>query len=145
MLSVEDDMAIQDVLRLIDEEISKLQRARVLILDEPASELQSKRRGRPKGSGSKNSKTIVPIVKKVVKRVISAEGKARIAAAQKARWAAQNTGAPLKKAAKIAKTTSEVVARNGTKKRAAKKVSAKKNGPLAPSGDSSTSAEVSGA
>lgn len=142
MLSVEDDMAIQDVLRLIDEEISKLQRARVLILDEPASELQSKRRGRPKGSGSKNSKTIVPIMKKVVKRVISAEGKARIAAAQKARWAAQNTGASLKKAAK---TTSEVVARNGTKKRAAKKVSAKKNGPLAPSGDSSTSAEVSGA
>lgn len=82
-----------NIIASIDQEIARLQKAKALLSGLP--ELSSlvatgKRRGRPPGSG----KTAVApkaakAVKAAAKRTMSAEGKARIAAAQKKRWAAQ--------------------------------------------------------
>jgi hypothetical protein len=71
----------------IDSEIARLQTARAAIadLDGSPSAPTGKRRGRPKGS------TNAPAKK--AKRKMSAEGKARIAAAQKKRWAASKKAA----------------------------------------------------
>jgi len=56
--------------------------------------LTGRRPGRPKGSGTKQRQTSVPASKKALKRALSDEARARIAAAQKARWAAlKNTPA----------------------------------------------------
>jgi len=67
------------ILAAIDEEITKLQRVRALLAD--ATSISSRRGvGRPKGSVSAaNSQT---------RRTLSAEARARIAAAQRKRWAA---------------------------------------------------------
>jgi hypothetical protein len=67
-----------DILALIDAEISSLQSARVLIAGAGAAAKRGA--GRPKGAGKK-------------KRNLSPEGRARIAAAVKARWAAQKKAA----------------------------------------------------
>lgn len=81
---------------------TKLQQARTLLADAPdvLPEAVAARRGpgRPKGSAKAASKAATaPAVKK---RTMSAEGKARIVAAQKARWAKLKQGP--KKAAKVA-------------------------------------------
>ena len=86
-------MRTEEIAAAIDKQIAELQQARNLIAGSAAAEEPANRPGRPKGTGKKTS------AKKSAtapKRVMSAEGKARIAAAQKARWAAG------KKAAKSA-------------------------------------------
>ena len=90
-------MQVQELIAALDQEIARLRQARDLIVGTEAP----KRRGRPKGS---TNKTTSPAAAKSVakpgrpsseangsqpKRQMSPEGKARIAAAQKARWAAQ--------------------------------------------------------
>jgi hypothetical protein len=65
-------MSIAELLIQIDAEIAQLQQARAVLTG-----AQTKRRpGRPVGSGKRKKK-----------RTMSPEGRARIAAAQKARWA----------------------------------------------------------
>jgi hypothetical protein len=65
-------MSIPDILSQIDVEIAQLQQARALITG-----AQTKRKpGRPVGSGKTKKK-----------RVMSPEGRARLVAAVKARWA----------------------------------------------------------
>jgi hypothetical protein len=66
------------ILGAIDREIARLQRARALLV----------RDGMPKKVGSKMAKKTV--AKK--KRVVSPEGRARIAEAQRLRWAAVKKG-----------------------------------------------------
>jgi hypothetical protein len=118
-------MNTNEILEAIDQQITQLQKARELLAgaaaDAPAiattqsaKKSPAKRRGRPKGSTNKKPEAIVPAAKKAGKRTMSAEGKARIAAAQKARWAAQKKASvPAKPAAK--KTAAKTV------KKAAKK------------------------
>ena len=80
-------------------EIAKLQRVLDLLLEQPSTP-EVRGPGRPKGSTNRatsfNPKEFAP-----KRRTMSAEGKARIAAAQKKRWAAQKgsakTIAPAKK------------------------------------------------
>jgi hypothetical protein len=92
-------MQTNKILEAIDQQISQLQQARALLTNQ-ASQLQTgKRRGRPKSSDSKTAKANAPAAVKTAKRTMSAEGRARIAAAQKARWAAK------KKATKSAPAT----------------------------------------
>ena len=72
------------ILAAIDVEIAKLQQVRAMLgaISDPIPELVtgSKRRGRPKGSLNKQPQALGS-----GKRLMSAKGKARIAAAQKAR------------------------------------------------------------
>ena len=91
-------MNTNEILEAIDQEILKLQQARALLADAPAVQAvktaaakpaTGKRRGRPTGSVNKKSEVAAPVATKTAKRTMSAEGKARIAAAQKARWAKQ--------------------------------------------------------
>ncbi len=84
-------MNTQEILEGIDAEIAKLQQVRVLLLQ--ATEIK-RSVGRPK----KSVVALQALAIKPKKRVMSAEGKARIAAAQKKRWAAKKTST--KKAAK---------------------------------------------
>jgi hypothetical protein len=86
-------METNSILASIDQQIMKLQQARALLVTNPASERPIAHRGRPKGSVTKK---VTPATPTTAKRTLSAEGKARIAAAQKKRWAS------LKRAAKRA-------------------------------------------
>ena len=70
-----------NILHALDAEIARLSQARTILSEFEALSLPSKR----KGSGS-NGLTNSDILKKP--RVLSEKGKARIAAAQKKRWAA---------------------------------------------------------
>ena len=66
------------VIEEIDREIARLEEVRSLLVERPS------KRGRPKGSGK------TKLVAKVQgKRVMSPEGRAKIADAQKKRWAKQ--------------------------------------------------------
>jgi hypothetical protein len=76
-------MAIKELLAQIDAEIARLKQARSLLADGGKPEI---RRGRPK-KGSEPATTGKPAKKK---RNLTPEGRARIAAAVKRRWAAQN-------------------------------------------------------
>ena len=78
-------MNVSAILEQIDEEISHLKQARALLTDEPVKRSV----GRPK-------KDVVAIVAKPKKRKLSAAGKAKIAAAQKARWAELRKKTPAK-------------------------------------------------
>jgi len=111
-------MNTNEILEAIDQEILKLQQARALLADAPAVQAvkpaTGKRRGRPKGSVHKKAEVTAPVAIKKVGRVMSAEGKARIAAAQKARWAAQKKAskpAPKKIAPKPAKKSAAKVSK----------------------------------
>ncbi len=74
-------MTTQEIISAIDGEISKLQQVRSLlsIYSDPTSSVTKKVLGRPKKIASTG---ITP------RRVLSAEARARIVAAQKKRWAA---------------------------------------------------------
>jgi hypothetical protein len=72
------------ILAVIDAEIAQLQHARALIAGSAAPK---KKPGRPKKSVS------APVSKKKKKRKLSAEGRGRIVAALKARWAAKKKAA----------------------------------------------------
>ena len=76
-------MSANDILTLIDAEIAHLQQARALI-----AEAGKRGPGRPKFA-------VVPVAvaKHKQKRKMSPEGRARIAAAQKARWATKKKAA----------------------------------------------------
>jgi hypothetical protein len=80
-------MTNQAILVAIDEEINKLQRARAMLSDAPAAP-GKKRVGRPKGAKKGSAPAGV-----AAKRVLSDEARARIAAAQKKRWAATKNSA----------------------------------------------------
>ena len=75
-------MDIQSMIRSIDEEIARLEQARSILSDTSTTTI-NRGSGRPKNVPDVHS----PIKKK---RTMSAEGKARIAAAQKKRWAAKH-------------------------------------------------------
>ena len=110
-------MQTNEIREAIDQKISQLQQARALLTNQ-ASQLQTgKRRGRPKSSDTAKS---VLAAAKTAKRTMSAEGKARIAAAQKARWAAKKeatksapaaVGKAIKSAPKPAKKSAKTTAR----------------------------------
>ena len=68
-------MNTQELLAAIDQEIARLQNARNIL----AGSGETKRRGRPPGTGKKQS----------AKRVLSAAARQKIAEAQRKRWAAQ--------------------------------------------------------
>jgi hypothetical protein len=70
-------LCMTDLIALIDAEIANLQQARALIA---GASTPKKSPGRPKGTGKK-------------KRKLSPEGRARIVAAMKARWAAKKKAA----------------------------------------------------
>ena len=74
-----------DILALIDAEIASLQQARALIAGAAATIVK-------RGPGRPPKGTIVP-AKPAKKRNLSPEGRARIAAAVKARWAKQKKAA----------------------------------------------------
>jgi hypothetical protein len=65
-------MQVSEILREIDQEISRLQQARALLAGEPIR----KKPGRPKGSTNT-----------VTKRKLTPDGRRRIAEAMKKRWA----------------------------------------------------------
>ena len=80
-------MAIENILSQIDSEIARLQQARKLLANIGAT---------PTKAGRKAVKQTVS-VKPGKKRKISAEGRKRIAEAQRKRWAAQRAKAKQKK------------------------------------------------
>ena len=79
-------MTTNDILSAIDEEISKLQQARQLLsgYSNPTGATEKRKPGRPK-------KIVAPV--SAAKRVLNPEARARIAAAQKKRWAAAKKSA----------------------------------------------------
>jgi len=111
-------MNTHEILEAIDKQITQLQQARALLSDAPVAARAitattkpgGKRRGRPKGSVAKKLGSITLKPAKKVRATMSAEGKARIAAAQKARWAA------LKKNTNVAKPPAKKSAVKQSKK-----------------------------
>jgi hypothetical protein len=86
-------MNTNDIILSIDAEISRLQQARVL-LAQASSPMPAKRKpGRPVATSTSTSNKAISFnpadlkTKTPKRRKISAAGRARIAAAQKARWA----------------------------------------------------------
>jgi hypothetical protein len=84
-------MDLSTILHAIDIEIAKLEQAKALLQNAAGV---PKKRGRPK----KSAVSSIPATKK--RRTLSPEAKARIAEAQRKRWAAQKKAAPAKKTAK---------------------------------------------
>jgi len=122
-------MSIANFISEIDAEIARLEQARTLLsgTESPAA----KKRGRPakaaKAAGVVKAVADKP-VKKKKKRNLSPEGRARIAAAAKARWAKITAQ---KKAA--AKAAAKPAKKAPTKKAPAKKSPAKAVKPVEPS------------
>jgi hypothetical protein len=87
------------IIEHLDAEISRLQRVRALLTDEDVR----------KGPGRHTAGDAIskPVPVKLTKRVMSAEGKKKIALAQKARWAKVRKAA--KKAANTEKTVEKAV------------------------------------
>ncbi len=104
-------MNIDEILQAIDKQITQLQQARALLTGSMNTQSTAKRRGRPAGSANKPTPTIAPATKKSTARSMSADGRARIAAAQKARWAAKK---------KMSKTPKPVALKQVTPKTAPK-------------------------
>ena len=77
-------MDVNQILSAIDQQILKLQQARAIFAG-PDTSLTAKR-------GPARPKRMAAPLQSVVKRTMSAEGEARIAAAQKKRWAAARKG-----------------------------------------------------
>ena len=101
-------MDTENIIQEIDSEISRLEQAKAIL-----SGIAAKRSpGRPRRTQS----LIKTVAAEPTKRVMSAEGKARIAAAQKARWAKSRRAA--KKAVKKAAVKS-VPAKKALVKKAA--------------------------
>jgi hypothetical protein len=85
IMRIGENMNTEAIIEQIDAEISKLQQAKVLLSGATATSTK-RSAGRPKTSPvAARILSVAPA--KSVKRVMSAEGKARIAEAQKARWA----------------------------------------------------------
>ena len=118
-------MNTDDILKAIDEQIDHLQQARQLLVGSAAPAGVSVRRGLPKGSKNKGALAPAATPAEAVKRVMSAEGKARIAAAQKLRWEKQKAGTTAVKSP--AKTSARAKKKAVAKRKAAKKTTAKKS------------------
>ena len=103
-------MSIQDIVSEIDAEIARLHQVRSLLTATPT--IAKPKLGRPAGvkSSAKGSST---------KRVLSAEARAKIAAAQKLRWAKFKKGAK-----KTAAKSASVVKKASTKATKVKKAAA---------------------
>lgn len=85
-------MNTDEIVRSIDDEISRLQRARSLL----AGTTGIRRAGRPAKSAATKATSFVPAeftAQPAKRRTMSAAGRARVAAAQKKRWAALKAGA----------------------------------------------------
>jgi hypothetical protein len=119
-------MGTVEIIRQIDVEISLLQQARALLSEFDSGEVKRKP-GRPSGSRVVKSLPVALPPKAITqpRRKMSAAGRARIAAAMKARWA------KVRRAAKKATATQKplvaaVLPKASTKKAASKKVASKK-------------------
>jgi hypothetical protein len=81
-------MSIDNLISQFDAEIAKLQQARALLAG--ATTPAAKKRGRPaKAAGAARAVNAIAAKPAKKKRKLSLEGRARIAAAAKARWAAK--------------------------------------------------------
>ncbi len=119
-------MGTVEIIRQIDVEISLLQQARALLSESDSGEVKRKP-GRPSGSRVVKSLPVALPPKAITqpRRKMSAAGRARIAAAMKARLA------KVRRAAKKATATQKplvaaVLPKASTKKAASKKVASKK-------------------
>jgi hypothetical protein len=117
-------MGTVEIIWQIDAEISRLQQARGLLSESDSGEVKRKP-GRPKGSGVATTPAAQP-PKAITqpRRKMSAAGRARIAAAMKARWAKIRRVA--KKASGSAAKDVPVAAKRGGTKQTAKKATGKK-------------------
>ena len=98
-----------EMIQSLRAEIAKLQRVLDLLLDQSTGADEVRHPGRPKGSANKG-RSINPGEFAPKKRTMSTEGKARIAAAQKKRWATQraaSTDRSVRKQATFIKKTSK--------------------------------------
>jgi hypothetical protein len=90
-------MNTNDIILTIDAEISRLQQAKALLTQTSSPTPAKRKPGRPTaGSGSNKATSFNPAdfdAKATKRRGMSAAGRARIAAAQKARWARSKTAA----------------------------------------------------
>jgi len=107
-------MNTEEIIKHIDGEISKLHQARVLLLGADAPMKRSS--GRPK----KKATVARILAVKPARRVMSIEGKAKIAAAQRARWA---------KVRRAAKAHAKKTVTRKSAKKAVKATSAKSAAP----------------
>jgi hypothetical protein len=119
-------MGTVEIIRQIDVEISLLQQARALLSESDSGEVKRKP-GRPSGSRVVKSLPVALPPKAITqpRRKMSAAGRARIAAAMKARWAKVRRAAK-KATAKQKPLVAAVLPKASTKKAASKKVASKK-------------------
>lgn len=106
-------MNISDIVLAIDAQIAQLQKVKALLA---GTDLATKRKpGRPAGASAPNKATSfnpVGLAKKSKRRTMSAAGRAKIAAAQKARWAKSKKAAKKTASAPANKTVAaEAIAR----------------------------------
>ena|SRR5580765_526277 len=119
-------MNTNDIVMAIDAEIAQLQKVKALLTE---TGVPSKRKpGRPAGSPTK---AITVAAKPAKRRKMSAEGRAKIAAAQKARWASYKktakTAAPSTTPAPAKSVVvSKPIPRKASAKKAKKKVASSK-------------------
>ncbi len=125
----------EEIVAYLNAEISRLTSARDLMTEQDAQ--AAPRRGRPKGSTKKAISVDAEEFLSPQRRTMSPEGKARVAAAQKKRWAAQKSkpaqkttpakASSTRKGAPVAKkTVAKAVRKPAVKKVVAKKAPAKK-------------------
>jgi len=138
-------MGTVEIIRQIDVEISLLQQARALLSESDSGEVKRKP-GRPSGSRVVKSLPVALPPKAITqpRRKMSAAGRARIAAAMKARWA------KVRRAAKKATATQKpfvaaILPKASTKKAepkrpASKKTATKKASPAQTAGPSAPTA-----
>lgn len=136
ILMAEELMNNTEIVAAIDTEVARLTQVRTIlagavkaggagVVDAVVKVVDKPRRGRPKGSRNKSADTpAAPVAKPVVPAVklksgLSLEARARIAAAQRARWARQSSAVATKTAAKAAPI------------KAVKKAAGKKSAPAA--------------
>lgn len=133
-------MNIPEVLRALDAQISQLQHARQLLSASTSTPIQSKEPGKRRGRPPGTAKTVEVEAKPAGKRTMSEEGKARIAAAQKKRWARSKAARVAATPPVAAKKSTPPAKKAGPKntvqaatpaRTAAKKASAKKTAPPA--------------
>ena len=92
ILSVEDSkMSISSIIVEIDKELARLNAARKLLAEVPTAKIK-RGRGRP----PKATTLVAGVVAKKPRKRLSAVARAKIAAAQKARWAKQKQAKAVK-------------------------------------------------
>lgn len=119
-----------EIVSALNEEIANLTAARDFLMG--ASPVVVRGRGRPKGSTNKAA-SVAPIdIAPKIGRTVSADGKARIAEAQRKRWAAQKAKPAKKSSRKQSSSATNVTAQKKTGRVAAEKVgTTRRRKPLA--------------